>query len=137
MNQAQDTGLDLNVALDAVFRRNARARPQAIALADPPDRSAFTDGSPRRLSYAGADAAVDRLARQLASLGLPPRAVVAVQLPNIVEAAIALLAIERAGLTAAPVPAAVALSAAAYGAFLVALGGLAAAPATPAASQAG
>ena len=40
-------------------------------------------------------------------------------------------------LTAAPVPAAVALSAAAYGAFLVALGGLAAAPATPAASQAG
>ena len=104
MNQAQDTGLDLNVALDAVFRRNARARPHAIALADPPDRSAFTDGTPRRLSYAGADAAVDCLARQLASLGLPPRAVVAVQLPNIVEAAIALLAIERAGLTAAPVP---------------------------------
>ena len=104
MSQAENTGLDLNVALDAVFRRNARARPQAIALVDPPDRSTFTDGAPRRLSYAGADAAVDRLARQLGSLGLPPRAVVAVQLPNIVEAAIALLAIERAGLVAAPVP---------------------------------
>ncbi len=104
MSQAQDTGLDLNVALDAVFRRNARARPQAIALADPLDRSAFTDGAPRRLSYAGADAAVERLARKLGSLGLPPRAVVAVQLPNIVEAAVVLLAIERAGLIAAPVP---------------------------------
>jgi hypothetical protein len=104
MSQAQGTGLDLNVALDAVFRRNARARPQAIALADPPDRSAFTDGAPRRLSYAGADTAVDRLARQFCSLGLPPRAVVAVQLPNIVESVIALLAIERAGLIAAPVP---------------------------------
>jgi len=104
MSQAQGTGLDLNVALDAVFRRNARARPQAIALTDPPDRSAFTDGPPRRLSYVGADAAVDRLARQFGSLGLPPRAVIAVQLPNIVEAAIALLAIERAGLVAAPVP---------------------------------
>ncbi len=104
MSQAQGTGLDLNVALDAVFRRNAGARPQAIALADPPDRSAFTDGPPRRLSYVGTDAAVDRLARQFGSLGLPSRAVIAVQLPNITEAAIALLAIERAGLIAAPVP---------------------------------
>ncbi len=104
MSRAQNSGLDLNVALDAVFRRNARARPQAIALADPPDRSAFTDGAPRRLSYAGADVAVDRLARQLCSLGLPPRAVVAVQLPNIVESVIALLAIERADLIAVPVP---------------------------------
>ena len=104
MSRAQGAGLDLNVALDAVFRRNARARPHAIALADPLDRSAFTDGPPRRLSYAGADAAVDRLARQLGSLDLPPRAVVAVQFPNIAEAALALLAIERAGLIAAPVP---------------------------------
>jgi hypothetical protein len=104
MSQAHETGLDLNVALDAVFKRNTRARPQAIALADPPDRSTFTDGPPRRLSYAGADAAVDGLTRQLGSLGLPSRAVVAVQLPNIVEAAIVLLAVERADLIAAPVP---------------------------------
>ena len=97
-------GLDLNVALDAVFRRNVQARRDAVALVDPPDRAAFTDGLARRLSYAGADVAVGRLAQQLRGLGLPPGTVVAIQLPNVVEAAIALLAIERAGLVAAPVP---------------------------------
>ena len=98
------SGSDLAVPLDAVFRRNALARPEAVALLDPPDREAFTEGLPRRTTYAGADAAVGRLAHRLVELGLPRGAVVGLQFPNIVEQVIALLAVERAGMVAAPLP---------------------------------
>lgn len=90
--------------LDAIFRRNAERRPGALALIDPPNRAAFTDGKPRRLTYADAERAVVRLAAMLRELGLPPRAPVALQLPNSVEAIIALLAVLRVGLVAAPLP---------------------------------
>jgi hypothetical protein len=92
------------VTLDALFRANAAARPGAIALADPSDRASFTDGAPRRLTYAEADQAVERLAARLQSFGLPAGSVVALQLPNVVESVLTLLAILRAGLIAAPVP---------------------------------
>jgi hypothetical protein len=101
---AKPPGSELAVPLDAVFRRNATTRPEAVALLDPPDREAFTEGLPRRMTYASADAAAGRLARQFVQLGLPAGAVVAVHMPNIVEHVIALLAIERAGLVAAPLP---------------------------------
>ncbi|MBN8957578.1 MAG: acyl--CoA ligase [Rhizobiales bacterium] len=98
-----DAGMD-GVRLDAIFRRNAARRPDALALIDPPNREAFTDGAPRKLTYADAERAVARLALMLRRLGLPPRAVVALQLPNTVEAVIALLAVLRAGFVAAPLP---------------------------------
>ena len=41
--------------LDDVFRRAATRRPDAIALADPPNRADITDGAPRRLTYGQAD----------------------------------------------------------------------------------
>ena len=41
--------------LDDLFRRAAARRPDAIALIDPPNRASFTDGAPRRLTYAQAD----------------------------------------------------------------------------------
>ncbi len=97
-------GLDPKVALDAVFRRNVLTRPGALALSDPSDRATFTDGLPRRLNYAEADVAVNRLASQMNALGLPEGSTVALQLPNTVEAALTLLALPRAGLVAAPVP---------------------------------
>src|SRR6185312_9495012 len=53
---------------------------------------------------AEADVAVSRLARQLQSIGLPEHAVVAIQLPNTVEAVLTLLAVTRAGMTALPLP---------------------------------
>jgi AMP-binding enzyme len=86
--------LAAGVSLDALFRSNARARPDAAALI----------GSKLRFSYAQADAAIERLARRLRSFGMPPESVVAVQLPNIPEAVVALLATMRAGLVPAPVP---------------------------------
>jgi AMP-binding enzyme len=98
------SGLDPKVALDAVFRRNVLTRPGALALCDPSDRATFTDGLPRRLNYAEADVAVNRIAAQMKALGLPEGSTVALQLPNTVEAVLSLLAVLRAGLIAVPVP---------------------------------
>src|SRR5204862_7439877 len=44
--------------LDGVFRRTASRKPEALALIDPANRETFTDGAPRRLTYAEADRAV-------------------------------------------------------------------------------
>jgi hypothetical protein len=94
----------VRATLDDLFRRAAAARPDALALADPPDRLSFTDGPVRRLTYAQADRAISSLAARLRSFGLPTDSVVAIQLPNTVESVIALLAVLRAGLIAAPLP---------------------------------
>jgi AMP-binding enzyme len=90
--------------LDAIFRRNAERRPDALALCDPPDRAAFTHGEPRRLTFAQADQAIAALSRRLQALGLPVDAVVSLQLPNTVEAVITLLAVLRAKMIAVPLP---------------------------------
>jgi hypothetical protein len=92
------------VALDTLFRTHAKERPAAIAIADPADRERMTGGAARRLSYADADAAVDRLARQFRSFGLPGFSVIAIQLPNVSEAVVTILAAIRAGLVPAPLP---------------------------------
>jgi hypothetical protein len=94
----------VRTTLDQLFRRAASARPDALALIDPPDRSSFTDGPARRLTYALADRAVSALASRLRGFGLPTDSVVAIQLPNTAENVIALLAVLRAGLIAAPLP---------------------------------
>jgi hypothetical protein len=94
----------VKATLDDLFRRAAVARPDALALVDPPDRPSFTDGPARRLTYARADRAISALAARLRGFGLPTDSVVAIQLPNTVESIIALLAVMRAGLIAAPLP---------------------------------
>lgn len=90
--------------LDNIFRRNVHRRPDALALLDPLDRLSFTNGVCRRLTYREADRAVTVLGLRLRALGLAQGAVVATQMPNTVESVIALLAILRAGLVAAPLP---------------------------------
>jgi non-ribosomal peptide synthetase component E (peptide arylation enzyme) len=94
----------MGVSLDALFRNNAKSRPNELALIDPRDRTYFTDFEPRKLTYAKADAMVEQLAHRVRSFGLRWGSVVAVQLPNVVEATLMLLAIMRAGMVAAPVP---------------------------------
>jgi hypothetical protein len=90
--------------LDHLFRRTVERHGNALALIDPPDRAIFTDGVPKQLSYAEADAAVSAMATRLRNLGLPDGSVVAIQLPNIVEGVVALLGALRAGLIAALLP---------------------------------
>ncbi len=90
--------------LDAIFRKSAQADPDRIAVADPPNRSSVTHGTPKQLTYAQADAVVSRLAKQFMDLGLVPGDIVATQLPNTVEQVIVLLACARSGLVASPLP---------------------------------
>jgi acyl-CoA synthetase (AMP-forming)/AMP-acid ligase II len=80
--------------LDDLFRRAGVRRADALALSDPS----------RSLTYAQADRAISALVARLRALGLATDAVVAMQLPNSVESAIALLGILRAGMIAAPLP---------------------------------
>ena len=106
-DRARESANDMpavRATLDDLFRRALERRPDALALADPPDRPSFTDGPVRRLTYAQADRAISALAARLRSFGLPTDSVVAIQLPNTVESVIALLAVLRAGMIAAPLP---------------------------------
>lgn len=90
--------------LDDLFRRAGVRHPDAIALADPPNREQFTDGAPRTLSFAQADRAIAAFAAKLRGLRLQTDTVVAIQLPNTVESVVAFLGVLRAGMIAAPVP---------------------------------
>ena len=93
----------IRVSIDEMFRRLAERRPDALALADPPNRK-LTDGAPRRLTYAEADRMVAAIAGRLRRMGLPVDAVVGIQLPNIVENFLATLGVLRAGMIVAPLP---------------------------------
>jgi hypothetical protein len=101
---AAPAGVDRLSTLDDLFRTAVVRTPDRCALIDPADRGSFSDGPARRLSYAQADSVVSAVARRFLDCGLPANAIVAVQLPNVVESVLVLLAILRAGLIAAPVP---------------------------------
>jgi AMP-binding enzyme len=92
------------ITIDELFRVVAAQQPDAIALADPPNREAFTDGPPQRLTFAQADRMVTAIAGRLCRMGLPVDTIVGVQLPNIVENVLTILGILRAGMIAAPMP---------------------------------
>jgi acyl-CoA synthetase (AMP-forming)/AMP-acid ligase II len=93
-----------NVTLDEIFSRVAQRRPDALALADPPNRPAFTDGAARKLSFADADRMITAIAGRLRQTGLSADTIVGIQLPNTVENILALLGVMRAGMIPAPLP---------------------------------
>jgi non-ribosomal peptide synthetase component E (peptide arylation enzyme) len=90
--------------LDELLRRAAQRRPGDVALIDPPNRESFTDGEPRRLSYAQADRMVSAIAGRLRRMGLHTDAIVGIQIANTVECVLTLLGVLRAGLIAMPLP---------------------------------
>lgn len=90
--------------LDQMFRRTAARRPDAMALIDPPNRGSFTDGLPRRFTYAETDRIVSAIASRLRGLGLQTDAIVGIQLPNTVECVLTVLGVLRAGMIALPIP---------------------------------
>src|SRR5215831_3294016 len=90
--------------LDGLLRQAAVRRPDAVALIDPPNRERFTDGEPRRLSYAQADRVVSAIAGRLRRIGLSNDAIVGIQTANTVESVLSLLGVLRAGLIAMPLP---------------------------------
>src|SRR5271170_5751183 len=92
------------ITIEEVFHRHAQRRPDALALADAANRETFTDGAPRRLTYAEADRMVTAIAGRLRLMGLPTDAIVGIQLPNIVENILVTLGVLRAGMIAASLP---------------------------------
>jgi hypothetical protein len=104
INAPRRDGLGEDVSLDALLRRHAAINPEGAAVADTADRPVFTDGKPRRLTWAGLDDEVDRIAAGLRGLGLGRDAVVALQLPNITESVVAFLAVLRAGYVPSMLP---------------------------------
>lgn len=90
--------------LDGLLRRAAERRPDAPALMDPPNRESFTDGEPRRLTYAQADLVVSAIADRLRRMGLHTDAIVGVQAANTVDGVLTLLGIVRAGMIAMLLP---------------------------------
>jgi len=102
--EATPAALTGHLSIDEVFRRIAARQPDALALCDPPNREAFTDGAPRRFTYAAAELAVAATAARLRSMALPPDSVVGIQLPNIAENILTTLGVLQAGMIAAPLP---------------------------------
>ena len=90
--------------LDELLRRAALRRPDDIALLDPPNREAFTDGAPRRLTFAQADRMVSAIAGRLRRMGLYADAIVGIQIANTAESVLTMLGVLRAGLIAMPLP---------------------------------
>jgi hypothetical protein len=90
--------------LDGLFRRLLARQPDALALADPPDKPRVTGQPPRRLTFAQADRAIAALAAHFVEAGLPSNSVIAVQLPNTIEFVLTVLAAHRAGLVVALLP---------------------------------
>lgn len=104
LDETSATNAGERTTLDDLFRRVVARRPDAIALIDPPNREAFTDGAPRQLTYAETDRLISAIAGRLRRIGLSTDAVIGVQCPNTVESILVLLAILRAGMIAAPLP---------------------------------
>lgn len=90
--------------IDEIFRRIAQRQPETLALTDAPNRQTFTDGAPRRITYAAAERMIGALAGRLRRMGLSTDAVIGIQLPNIVEHILTILGVMRAGMIAAPLP---------------------------------
>ena len=90
--------------LDELFRANVRRDGARTAVVDAINRSDFTEGVPRSLSYQQLDAQVQRLCCVLLQDGLVKDDIVAVQMPNCVEQFVVYLACARLGLIVTPLP---------------------------------
>lgn len=90
--------------LDDLFRRSLDRQPDKLALVDPADKIRVTATPPRRLTFAQADRAISALSAHFVEAGLPGNSVIAIQMPNIVELMLTILAAHRAGLVVALLP---------------------------------
>ncbi len=89
--------------LDDLLHKTVAAHPDRVAVVDAPNRQTITDGAPQRLSYAALDARIDAVAARLLDLGIGRDDIVIIQMPNIVEMLLLLLACGRIGAIASPV----------------------------------
>ncbi len=90
--------------LNTLFQAAVESSPEQVALVDQFNRSEFTDGEPRRLTYSELATVADNLAAEFFAHGLRQDDIVVVQLPNIAELAVLYLALAKLGVILSPVP---------------------------------
>ncbi len=90
--------------LDSWLSTAISARPDETALVDAPNRSTFSTGDARSLTWQEVDRSVDSLAAGLQANGVAVGDAVAMQLPNVVELPLVILACLRIGAVAVPFP---------------------------------
>ncbi|MEK9525482.1 MAG: class I adenylate-forming enzyme family protein, partial [Acidimicrobiaceae bacterium] len=90
--------------IDELVRRAVDARPDEEALADAPNRATLDGGMPQRLTWTEVDARIDGAVAELQAAGVGPGDSVGIQLANVVELPITLLACFRMGAVAVPFP---------------------------------
>jgi acyl-CoA synthetase (AMP-forming)/AMP-acid ligase II len=94
----------MDTTLTRLLEAAIAARPNEPALADAGNRDTFAPGPPRRHTWVGFDQAVRCCAASLADLGVGSGDRVAIQLPNVAELPILILACARLGAVAVPFP---------------------------------
>ncbi len=82
----------------------AAMQPDMEALIDPENKGPLLGLAPRRMTYRQVIQAIDSLALRFVELGVRHDDVIVVQLPNIAELPLTLLAAARAGAVVSPVP---------------------------------
>jgi acyl-CoA synthetase (AMP-forming)/AMP-acid ligase II len=90
--------------LHGLLAQQAGRRPDALAVADQPNRKELTGEPARRLSFSELDTASDKLALQLLARGIGADCRVMAQLPNISELVVCYYAISKLGAIISPVP---------------------------------
>ena len=90
--------------IDDAIRQAVERWPDSLALADAPNRGEIVGGSPMRLTWRELDNAVDNLSESLVRIGAGSGTKVAIQLPNVAELVLTILACGRIGAVAVPFP---------------------------------
>ncbi|MEJ8567867.1 class I adenylate-forming enzyme family protein [Elongatibacter sediminis] len=90
--------------LHDLLREQALDRPDQLAVADPPNRAAFTEGDQLRLDFAELERAACALAADLLGRGIRPGDVLIAQLPNVVELVVSYFASSLVGAVLSPLP---------------------------------
>ncbi|MDG1065800.1 MAG: class I adenylate-forming enzyme family protein [Luminiphilus sp.] len=91
-------------SLHGLLAERVAQEPDALAVADQPDKMGLVGMPPARLSFSGLDIASTALALQLLERGAGPGSRIMVQLPNIVELVVCFYAASKLGAIISPLP---------------------------------
>ena len=104
IEQLTEEGLWGSDTLHSLLANQVATRPDALAVADQPNKEDLTGVAPSRLSFAQLDTASDALAAQLLARGLGTGSRVMVQLPNVSELVVCFFAASKLGALISPLP---------------------------------
>ena len=104
IEQLTEEGLWGTDTLHSLLANQVATRPDALAVADQPNKEDLTGVAPSRLSFAQLDTASDALAAQLLEQGLGTGSRIMVQLPNVSELVVCFFAASKLGALISPLP---------------------------------